>query len=205
MGWNDEAAGWDDNPAVRAYATAAFAALAARLEAEGAALAGARVLDFGCGTGLLSVAMARAGAQVTALDPAPAMVAVLDAKGVPGVRTLAMSLDAAVDDGALAPGAFDLVTCSSVLAFVPDLGGTVAALVRLLGPGGRFVQWDWELDPTADEPYGLTRDAIAAALAAAGLQDIDVGVGFEQPFEGMVMAPLCGTGRVSSAGAPGVA
>jgi 2-polyprenyl-3-methyl-5-hydroxy-6-metoxy-1,4-benzoquinol methylase len=193
MSWDDQAAGWDDNPAVRTYADAAYTSLLALLAEHGRSLDGARVLDFGCGTGLLTVAMA-AHADVVGLDLSPAMVAVLDAKGHPRVTAVAGGLDAV-------EGTFDLVTCSSVCAFVPDYPGTVAALAARLNPGGLFVQWDWELDPSAEEPYGLTRAGIAAALEAAGLTHTLVRTGFEAVFEDMTMAPLLGAGlRATSPG-----
>jgi len=82
-----------------------------------------------------------------------------------------------------------------VCAFVEDYAATVAQLVELLATGGLFVQWDWELDPEAEQAMGLSREAMATTLAAAGLEGISVDVGFEQPFEGQIMAPLMGVGH----------
>lgn len=189
MGWDDEAAGWDDSPPVRAYNEAAFSSLQDLLAARDVPLAGARVLDFGCGTGLLTEQLVRHGATVVALDLSPQMVERLIAKGLPRVTAVAGSLE----DHVLGP--FSLVTCSSVCAFVDDYPGTVHALVSMLDPGGYFVQWDWELDPDAEEAYGLSRDGIARALTGAGLQDVEVRVGFEVAFGEMTMAPLMGAGR----------
>lgn len=197
MSWDDEAPTWDANPAVRAYAMAAMRSLEQTLSGRGATLDGARVLDFGCGTGLLSEQMARAGARVIGVDPAAAMVAVLAAKAVPGIRAVASTLDEAITQGVLQAGSLDLVTCSSVCGFLDDYPGTVATLVGLLRPGGLFVQWDWERDPGAAEPMGLNREAIEAALAASPLVDVVVDVGFEAAFEDMTMAPLRGVGRAA--------
>ncbi|MCG8554916.1 MAG: hypothetical protein MJD61_06455 [Proteobacteria bacterium] len=58
-----------------------------------------------------------------------------------------------------------------------------------------FVQWDWELDPTAAEPFGLTVDGITQALVDAGLQVVSVGTGFDVPIEGQHMQPVMGVGR----------
>ncbi|MFK7926628.1 MAG: hypothetical protein AB8H79_00450 [Myxococcota bacterium] len=65
----------------------------------------------------------------------------------------------------------------------------------MLTPGGLLVQWDWELDPTQDEPFGLSRDQIAHALNGAGLVGVAVDIGFKLPFEGYTMAPLRGIGQ----------
>jgi len=189
VGWDDEAAGWDENPAVRVYAKAAFVALKKHLVASSSRLAGARILDFGCGTGLLTAAMADEASEVVGLDLSAPMVAVLRGKALPNVTPLSGELA----DHEL--GAFDVVTCSSVCAFLPDYPGTVRDLVALLRPGGWFVQLDWELDPSAEEPFGLGRDDIQACLTGAGLCDVEVRTAFEAPFEGQTMAPLMGAGR----------
>ncbi|MEO0491813.1 MAG: class I SAM-dependent methyltransferase [Actinomycetota bacterium] len=190
--WDAAADGWDDDPAARAYAGAAFESLVAVLDGFGRSLLGLRVCDFGCGTGLLTERLVTAGvASVDAVDTSDAMLAELHAKadrlGWTNVRSSA--------EIPTSPGRHDLVVCSSVLAFVPDHPATVARLVELLAPGGVLIQWDWQLDPDEAEPYGLTTEAIQTALRTAGLRDVEVGVGFELPFGDMVMRPLMGVGR----------
>jgi hypothetical protein len=93
----------------------------------------------------------------------------------------------------------DLVVCSSVLGFVDDYPGMVSQLVELLRPGGVFVQWDWERndEDEDEEPYGLSRTAITAALDAAGLTSVTVDVGFSLPTPHGAMEPLMGVGRKS--------
>lgn len=186
MSWDEQAATWDDAPAVRAFAAAAYASLNRVLDGRGTGLSGRRVLDFGCGTGLLTVAMADTAREVVGFDTASAMVAVLNGKGRSNVVGRSGTLDE-VGDG------FDLVTCSSVCSFVDDYPGTVRALVDRLVVGGWFVQWDWEFDPRDDG--GLSRDAIRAALTEAGLVDIVVETGFEEPFGRMTLDPVMGVGR----------
>lgn len=199
MDWNDAAAVWDEDEAVRAYAQGAFASLEKAAADRGVALAGARVLDFGCGTGLLTQLLAPISGLVVALDPAEKMIAVVDEKAekldLPNVRTVAKTLsEARTARPELFKKAFDLVVCSSVCGFLDDYETTAKDLVELMAPGGLFVQWDWELDPSAEEPYGLTRGAIEKALSDAGLSDVEVEVGFEKAFEGETMRPLMGTG-----------
>jgi len=83
-----------------------------------------------------------------------------------------------------------------VLAFVNDYPGTVRELVSRMKPGALFVQWDWELNPADDEPFGLAPSNIGAALRGAGLADVQVGVGFELPAGGETMRPLMGSGQL---------
>lgn len=192
--WNDYADGWDSDPGARAYAGAAFDALAATLAGCGLALEGARVLDFGCGTGLLTERLGEAG-RVVAVDLSPKMVAALDAKVADRGWTYVQTVVGSHAEAAALGERFDIIVCSSVLAFVADYPATVRALAELVHPGGLLVQWDWELDPDADEPYGLTRDAIRSALEGAGLADISVETAFAVPIGEMVMQPLMGIGR----------
>ena len=90
---------------------------------------------------------------------------------------------------------FDLIVCSSVCAFLDDYPATVGTLARMLRPGGLFVQWDWELDPNAKEPFGLTRRQIKETLASSGLEAIQVETAFEVPMGDETMRPLMGAGQ----------
>ena len=186
--WDQYADGWDDDPAARSYAAAAFTSLRELLDESTVSLAGAAVLDFGCGTGLLTERLIGAGASVLAVDTSHAMLNVLGSK-----PQLADS--SAVETSTTLPSSgerFDLVVCSSVCSFLDDYPASVVALLGLLKPAGIFVQWDWERAPGDD--HGLTRDEIVGALDAAGLGNVEVRIGFEVDFEGEPMAPLMGHG-----------
>lgn len=187
--WDDAASTWDGDPAVRAYAAAALVSLREVVPS----LDGLRVLDFGCGTGGLAVPIAAEAASVVAVDASPAMIDVLRAKDAPRVHALTVPAEThALASVVQAEGPFDLVVASSVLAFVDDLAATLGALASGLRPGGRLVHWDWALDAEADAPFGLTPGAIREAMAAAGLTEVSVDVGFDVPFEGHRMRPLRG-------------
>lgn len=99
-------------------------------------LAGARVLDVGCGGGLLSEAMAASGARVTALDLAPELIEVarlhLLESGL-DVDYRLQSVESLADE---APASFDAITCMEMLEHVPDPGSVLRACARLLKPGG---------------------------------------------------------------------
>jgi 2-polyprenyl-6-hydroxyphenyl methylase/3-demethylubiquinone-9 3-methyltransferase len=110
-----------------------------RYVAERVNLRGARVLDVGCGGGLLSEALAKSGAEVTALDLSPD---VLEAARL-HLYESGLKVDyreISVEDLAeQMPGAFDVVTCMEMLEHVPDPASVIEACARLLKPGGRLL------------------------------------------------------------------
>jgi 2-polyprenyl-6-hydroxyphenyl methylase/3-demethylubiquinone-9 3-methyltransferase len=100
-------------------------------------LAGQRVLDVGCGGGILSDSMARRGAQVLGIDLATralrvAQLHTLEA-GTPNVEYRETSVEALA---AQVPASFDAVTCMEMLEHVPDPGSVVRACATLVKPGG---------------------------------------------------------------------
>lgn len=101
-------------------------------------LAGARLLDVGCGGGLLSEALAKEGAQVTAIDLAPELVKVARLHGLEsgvGIDYRVQSVEALADE---APASFDAITCMEMLEHVPDPASIIMACQRLLKPGGQL-------------------------------------------------------------------
>lgn len=106
-----------------------------RFIAKRATLAGARVLDVGCGGGLLAEALARAGAKVTAIDLAPGMIEAAR------LHALEQGLDidyrvAAAEAVADTEDAFDVVACMEMLEHVPAPSTLVHVLSCLVRPGG---------------------------------------------------------------------
>jgi 2-polyprenyl-6-hydroxyphenyl methylase/3-demethylubiquinone-9 3-methyltransferase len=99
-------------------------------------LAGKRIVDVGCGGGILAEAMAGRGARVTGIDLAdkPLKVAMLHCKE--SGSTVDYRLVSAEDLAAQEPASFDVVTCMEMLEHVPDPASTVAACARLVRPGG---------------------------------------------------------------------
>jgi 2-polyprenyl-6-hydroxyphenyl methylase/3-demethylubiquinone-9 3-methyltransferase len=122
-------------------------------------LAGKRVVDVGCGGGILSDSMARAGAQVLGIDLStkPLRVAELHAMeaGTEGVEYREIAVEALAAEQ---PGAFDAVTCMEMLEHVPDPASVVRACAALVKPGG------WVFLST------LNRNAKAFLLAIVGAE-----------------------------------
>jgi 2-polyprenyl-6-hydroxyphenyl methylase/3-demethylubiquinone-9 3-methyltransferase len=104
-----------------------------------AGLAGRRALDVGCGGGLVSEAMARRGAEVTGIDLAAGPLEVARLHALESGVAIDYRLCAAEQLAADMPGRFDVVTCLEMLEHVPQPSAVVAALARLVRPGGHVV------------------------------------------------------------------
>lgn len=106
-------------------------------------VAGKRLLDIGCGGGLLCEAMAQRGAEVTGLDMSGAALDVAKAHSTKSglnidyrqgtIETFASEL---IANGS---GQFDVVTCLEMLEHVPDPSSVIQAATKVLKPGGKMV------------------------------------------------------------------
>lgn len=99
-------------------------------------LAGKEVIDIGCGGGILSEAMARQGASVTAIDLAEASLAVARLHQLESGLGIRYENIAAEEIAAREPGRYDVVTCLEMLEHVPDPQAIVMACAALVKPGG---------------------------------------------------------------------
>ncbi|MFU2489176.1 bifunctional 2-polyprenyl-6-hydroxyphenol methylase/3-demethylubiquinol 3-O-methyltransferase UbiG [Thauera sp. WH-1] len=101
-----------------------------------AELAGKKVLDVGCGGGILAEGMAAVGAEVTGIDLSEKALSVARLhlfESGHKVDYRLVSAEAFADEN---PAAFDIVTCMEMLEHVPDPASTIAACARLVKPGG---------------------------------------------------------------------
>jgi 2-polyprenyl-6-hydroxyphenyl methylase / 3-demethylubiquinone-9 3-methyltransferase len=106
---------------------------------QASALRGAGALDVGCGGGILSEAMARAGAQVLGIDVSQAVLDVAVLHAIEANINVQYRAVAAEELAQERPAAFDLVTCMEMLEHVPDPAATMAALAALVKPAGTVI------------------------------------------------------------------
>jgi len=164
------------------------------------ALRDASVLDVGCGAGLLSEALAREGALVTATDLAPELIKVAKLHKLESQISVDYRLQSVEALAAEQPGSFDAITCMEMLEHVPDPSAIIAACATLLKPGGQLflstlnrtpaafalaivgAEYVARLLPKGTHHYQdfIKPSELAAWLRAAGLQLEDVsGLAYE--------------------------
>ena len=127
------------------------------IAAAAGGLHGRKTLDVGCGGGILSEALARAGAEVTGLDLASEALRVARAHAAEqslSIDYVEIAVEAMAEQH---PAHFDLVCCLEMLEHVPDPASVVRACARLVKPGGTVVFSTINRNPKA---FGL---AIVAA------------------------------------------
>ena len=172
-GWDEYAEGWDTNEAVISYCLKAYDSLVNKVELEGRS-----VLDFGCGTGLLTEKISAQANYVVAIDPSEKMISVLTGKGLENVRAIQSELTQnLIDTDESLRGGFDIIVASSALAFVPDYLETLKLLKQLLKKEGSFVQWDW-LQENEISGSGFSRESIELALKQAGYSKFSTSLPF---------------------------
>ncbi len=123
-----------------------------------ASLSGKRVLDVGCGGGVLTEAMAGKAAQVIGIDLADKPLKVAQLHAIDSNARVEYRACAAETLAAEQPASFDVVTCMEMLEHVPDPDQTVKACATLAKPGG------WVFFST------INRNAKAFALAIVGAE-----------------------------------
>lgn len=109
------------------------------IDQHGAGLTGKKILDVGCGGGLLTEAMAQAGGQITGIDMSPEALSVARLHALESQLTIDYQQITAEEFASLHAGSFDLVTCLEMLEHVPDPAAVVKACAQLVKPGGKVV------------------------------------------------------------------
>ncbi|WP_079434032.1 bifunctional 2-polyprenyl-6-hydroxyphenol methylase/3-demethylubiquinol 3-O-methyltransferase UbiG [Zoogloea sp. LCSB751] len=102
-----------------------------------AGLAGKRIIDIGCGGGILAESMAARGAQVTGVDLSEKALGVARLHLYESGHTVDYRHISAEEIARENPEAFDVVTCMEMLEHVPDPASTIRACAALVKPGGK--------------------------------------------------------------------
>jgi ubiquinone/menaquinone biosynthesis C-methylase UbiE len=169
------AATWDENPGrVRMAHDVAQAILGTIRPGPGM-----DVLDFGCGTGLLSLALQPHVRTITAVDNSQGMLDVLDAKvkaqGIKNVRTRRVDLE----EGDELTGTFDLAASSMTFHHIRDTGMLLDRIAGVLKPGGKIAIADLDLDEgkfhDSNEGvfhFGFDRHMMMRSFEAAGFVSV---------------------------------
>jgi 2-polyprenyl-6-hydroxyphenyl methylase/3-demethylubiquinone-9 3-methyltransferase len=108
------------------------------IDRHAAGLADKRIVDIGCGGGILAEALARKGAQVTGIDLAELSLKVARLHLHESELDIDYQLISAEEFAEQNTAQFDVVTCLEMLEHVPDPGAIIDAAARLLKPGGRL-------------------------------------------------------------------
>lgn len=139
------AARWDSNPGRVKIANE----VAAAIRREVALSAQLKVLDYGCGTGLLSLQLLPQVGSVCGADSSPAMLEAMANKITSQHLTNATTQFVDFENGAHASGSYDLIISSMVTHHVPDTAALFAEWFRLLNPGGQVAFADLDTEDGA--------------------------------------------------------
>lgn len=137
-------------------------------------LAGLRVLDIGCGAGILSEAMAQAGAIVTGIDLSESLIQVAQQHSTQQSLTIDYHVISAEQMAEQHPQAFDVVVCMELLEHVPDPAAIISAAQRCLKPQG------WLFVSTINQ--GLKAQALTIWVAEYLLNLIPKGTHHSEQF-----------------------
>lgn len=175
MGFDEKAASWDSAECIER---------ARRIAAEirqHIAAPGGMGMEFGCGTGLVGLALADCFARITFVDTSEGMLAVLREKIA---REGCQNATAARVDLAAEPLSdlrFDCIFSSMALHHVADAPGMLSRLASLLNPGGQLLLVDLDRDPAGafhaedlsfDGYHGFDQADIMDWARAAGLREV---------------------------------
>ncbi|MFP4537666.1 MAG: class I SAM-dependent methyltransferase [Dichotomicrobium sp.] len=180
---------------------------------------GRRILDVGCGDGVLATMLARRGAQVFGVDASPRMIAAARRRGrVEGAK--ARFAVARAERLPFASECFDSVVAVTVLCFIADPAAALAEMARVLKPGGRLILGElnsrstwaavrrikgWLGSPVWRAAHFRSPGELRRLAIAAGLSDVAVRGAIFYPPKGAAARLLAPTdrllGRVTTLGA----
>ena len=165
--WDDYAEEWDTNIDAITYSEKAYESLANEVNIEGQ-----NILDFGCGTGLLTDRLSPLANNIVAIDTSPKMITILKSKNLPNVTALAEPLTfELINNNPAFVNKFNIIVASSVFGFLPNYEPILKLLKSLLTANGSLIQWDW-LSPDNNPEFGLSETTIKKSLNNTGFKRI---------------------------------
>lgn len=171
--WDDYAEEWDTNIEAITYSKKVYESLINELNIEDKT-----ILDFGCGTGLLTERLSPLARNIIAIDTSPKMITLLQSKKLTNVTSLSEPLTSElIINNPIFNNKVNIIVASSVFSFLPDYNSTLKLLKSLLVPDGLLIQWDW-LSPDSSSEFGLSENTIKNSLNNAGFAQISI----KKPF-----------------------
>jgi len=173
--FDEKAKTWDEEPRRGRLTQAIFSAIenAVPLQANETAL------DYGCGTGLLTLPLAARVHRVTAVDTSAGMLEILNRKAQAGGLDNIESLHANFSTDPLPSAPVNLITSAMTLHHVVDTEALLLTFFQLLTPGGRLALADLDTEDgtfhgeTEGIPHmGFDRGKLTEQLAACGFEEI---------------------------------
>lgn len=188
--WDNNAAHWEKDQANIDFTHHVFQQLKALTPLDGK-----HILDFGCGTGLLSQFISPLCKDIVALDKSETMIEELDKKELINVEPVVDHLTRGlVAQHPAFRKQFDLVLAASVCGYIANFQEVADIAYTLLDAGGQFVLWDWSVEKPSLE-YGLSESEIVKVLTQAGFVRIDVAHAFDIQTAQGLKSVLMGVGQ----------
>ncbi len=173
--FDQDAARWDLNPARVKLASEIGSAILREISL----LPDSDVLDFGCGTGLLTLMLQPHLRSITGVDSSPGMLDILNRKISERNLTNVITRYADLDQGDVLSGAFHLAVSSMTLPHIRDVAPLLKRFCHLLHPSGLLCIADLDEDGgrfhTSSEGvfhFGFDRQKLARQFEEAGFQNV---------------------------------
>lgn len=175
--FDSAAAAWDEKPQRIRLAEDVFAAMAAHLPLSHEW----DIMELGCGTGLVTLKLAPQVGSIVALDGSRGMLGRLEEKMREAHQANVRTVHADLEQGALPPGPYHLITSAMLLHHIPDVAQLLRSLHGLLHPGGWIALADlaaengsFHDDPTGVFHHGFSAERMTELLTEAGFSSVSV-------------------------------
>lgn len=203
------AATWDEAPTRVAMARAVASAIRERIPLTTAM----DVLDYGCGTGLLTLALQPQTRHITGADTSAGMLAALEKKVAAAGLTAVTLTHLTADNAFGVSGTFDLIASSMTLHHVRDVQPLLARFRAQVRPGGWVALADLDHEdgtfhqPDVTDVYhlGFDRTEFQDWLEQAGFEDVEVATAFTRHRDGRDYPVFLATARVPQEGSASAA